>query len=375
MLGVMTQGASRSSALVLSARLRRAAEHARASTVLLWNRDEDLSDVARRLATKPEVVRAAARPSFSVRAAASVEAINPRSAMVVVVPPVLPLRTIDEAVELRADEGVSILGAIIRPRRRSIGWHRRRSDAGNVTTEEQRKSEAGGTRPPRCWCRDRHRSGRSRGRRRSHSASSISRATLGLPAVRALSGGWVTSGPEVGAFERVRGSGGARHAVDAASCTAGLQLALRALELPPRSRVLTPSMTFAGAVHAILQAGLRPVLVDVDPRTLMPTPEHVAAAAGRGPRPRAMVVMHYGGAPADVAALADAARLPLERVVEDAAHALWTRAPGGRDIGTVSGATCSASMRPRISRSARAAWSRRRTTSSPRIFVAPGFTV
>ena len=99
-------------------------------------------------------------------------------------------------------------------------------------------------------------------------------------------------------------------------------------------------MTFAGAVHAILQAGLQPVLVDVDPRTLMPTPEHVAAAAGRGPRPSAMVVMHYGGAPADVAALADAAGLPLDLVVEDAAHALWTRAPGGRDIGTVSGATC-----------------------------------
>ena len=79
-LGVMTADASRSNVLVISARVRRAAEHVRASTVLLWNRDEDLSDVAQRLqATKPEVVRAAGRPSFSIRAAVSVEAVNPRS--------------------------------------------------------------------------------------------------------------------------------------------------------------------------------------------------------------------------------------------------------------------------------------------------------
>ena len=53
-------------------------------------------------------------------------------------------------------------------------------------------------------------------------------------AVRALSGGWVTSGPEVGAFEsEFAAVVGARHAVAVSSCTAGLQLALRALDLPP----------------------------------------------------------------------------------------------------------------------------------------------
>jgi dTDP-4-amino-4,6-dideoxygalactose transaminase len=159
-------------------------------------------------------------------------------------------------------------------------------------------------------------------------------------AVRALTGGWVTTGPEVAAFENEFAAlVGARHAVAVSSCTAGLQVALRALELPPGARVLTPSMTFAGAVHAILQAGLQPVLVDVDPETLMPAPEHVAEAAERGPRPRAMVVLHFAGAPAGIFALADAARLPMELVVEDAAHALWTRAEG-RDVGTLSGATC-----------------------------------
>ena len=112
-------------------------------------------------------------------------------------------------------------------------------------------------------------------------------------AARALRTGWVTTGPEVAAFEEEFAAVvGARHAVAVSSCTAALQLALRALELPPGARVLTPSMTFAGAVHAILQAGFQPVLVDIDPGTLMPAPEHVAAAAARGPQPGAMVVLH-----------------------------------------------------------------------------------
>lgn len=157
---------------------------------------------------------------------------------------------------------------------------------------------------------------------------------------RALAGGWVTTGPEVAAFEaEFAALVGARHAVAVASCTAGLEVALRALQLAPGARVLTPSMTFAGAVHAILHAGLEPVLVDIDAATMMPAPEHVAAAAARCGGADAMIVLHYGGAPAPVEALAAAAGLPLERVVEDAAHALWTRV-GARDVGTISAATC-----------------------------------
>jgi dTDP-4-amino-4,6-dideoxygalactose transaminase len=86
-------------------------------------------------------------------------------------------------------------------------------------------------------------------------------------------------------------------------------------------------MTFCGAVQAIIHAGLRPVLVDVDPTTGMPTVETTARAA-RLSHPAAMLVLHWAGDPADVPALAEAAGLPLDRVVEDAAHALGTVADG-----------------------------------------------
>ena len=98
-------------------------------------------------------------------------------------------------------------------------------------------------------------------------------------------------------------------------------------------------MTFCGAVHAIVHAGLEPVLVDVDPDTLIPTAATTAAAARGGAPPEAMVVMHMAGYPAPVEELAEAAGLPLGRVIEDAAHALGTYV-GHRRVGTISAATC-----------------------------------
>jgi FlaA1/EpsC-like NDP-sugar epimerase/dTDP-4-amino-4,6-dideoxygalactose transaminase len=157
---------------------------------------------------------------------------------------------------------------------------------------------------------------------------------------RVFQSGWVTTGPETELFEsEFAAHVGARHAVAVSSCTAALELALRALRLPEGSPVLVPAVTFCGAAQAVLHAGLRPVLVDVDPRT----GQVDAASVGRAARvcgcPRAMMVLHYAGAPAPVAELAEAARLPLTHVVEDAAHALGTSV-GNRPVGSLSRAAC-----------------------------------
>jgi len=158
-------------------------------------------------------------------------------------------------------------------------------------------------------------------------------------AMSVLESGWVTTGRQNGAFEsEFAAAVQARHAVAVSSCTAGIQLALRSLRLRTGARVLTSTNTFCGAVHAIVQAGLRPVLVDVDPETGMPTWETTRRAVDASGGASAMVVVHWAGDPADVAALADAARLPAERIVQDAAHALGTYTPDG-PVGSQPGAT------------------------------------
>jgi dTDP-4-amino-4,6-dideoxygalactose transaminase len=155
-----------------------------------------------------------------------------------------------------------------------------------------------------------------------------------------LASGWVTTGPEVAEFEREFAAAvGADHAMAVSSCTAAIELALRALHLPVGARVLTSTMTFCGAVHAIVHAGLQPVLVDVNPDTLIPDPSTVAKAAEAVGGVHGMVVLHFAGHPAPVAEMAEAAGLRLAQVIEDAAHALEAMVDD-RPVGAISAATC-----------------------------------
>jgi len=157
-------------------------------------------------------------------------------------------------------------------------------------------------------------------------------------AVRVLASGWVTMGAESIAFEQEFGAWvDAPHTVAVSSCTAAVQLALAGLGLPPGAPVLTPTLTFCGAVQAIVHAGLRPVLVDTDEATLTVSAEGVAKAARHGAA--AMVIQHMAGYPVDGAELAEAAGIPNGNVVEDAAHGLGATVRG-RPVGSFSRAGC-----------------------------------
>jgi perosamine synthetase len=159
-------------------------------------------------------------------------------------------------------------------------------------------------------------------------------------ALRVLESGWVTTGRETERFEAELAAWvGADHAVAVSSCTAAIELSLRALALPRDSKVLVSAMTFCGAVHAIVHAGLQPVLVDVDLGTGMPSASTTGAAAHACGGAAAMVVVHLGGCPAPVDDLAAAAGISTDLVIEDAAHAIGTWV-GGRPVGTISRATC-----------------------------------
>lgn len=155
-----------------------------------------------------------------------------------------------------------------------------------------------------------------------------------------LASGWLTTGPQVAAFEEEFSCWvGAEHAVAVSSCTAGLELSLRSLHLRPGALVQVPTITFCGAVNAILHAGLKPVLIDADPDTLMPDASAAARAVAETGSPAAMVALHFAGHPAQVEDVASAAGLSVDHVVEDAAHAAGTIA-GSRRVGALSAATC-----------------------------------
>src|SRR5580765_2188656 len=87
--------------------------------------------------------------------------------------------------------------------------------------------------------------------------------------VAALRSGWIGTGPRVAAFEAgFREYIGVKHAVAVHSCTAALHLSFVAIGLQPGDEVIVPSMTFAASANAVIHAGGRPVLADVDRTTM-----------------------------------------------------------------------------------------------------------
>lgn len=104
--------------LALSARVRRAAETARASTAVLYavGPTDNLDLLAQRLqAAKPAVVTAGRRPPFSVRIAARGERLKAGTAMILVVPPRVRARTLADVDSMRVGRGVTVLGSIVAP--------------------------------------------------------------------------------------------------------------------------------------------------------------------------------------------------------------------------------------------------------------------
>ena len=134
-------------------------------------------------------------------------------------------------------------------------------------------------------------------------------------------------GREVEAFEAsLAGYCGCRHAVGCASGSDALLLALLAHGIGPGHDVLVPAYTFFATVSAVVRAGARPVLVDIDPHTY-----HIDAEAARQaitPRTRAMIVVHLFGQCADMPRLNRLAAEHGLTVVEDAAQALGATRDG-----------------------------------------------
>ncbi len=155
---------------------------------------------------------------------------------------------------------------------------------------------------------------------------------------RVMRSGWVGMGEETIAFEQeLAAYVGAPYVVSVNSCTSALFLAMLVSNVQPDDEVICPSLTWCSTANAALYVGARPVFCDVDPGTLSLTPETVLARVT--PRTTAVIVVHMAGLAVDVAALR--AALPAHiAIIEDAAHALGARYPGGTAVGSAGNLTC-----------------------------------
>ena len=156
--------------------------------------------------------------------------------------------------------------------------------------------------------------------------------------VATLRSGWLTTGPRAKALEEAfcRYTG-APYAVAVNSCTAAEHLCLLGYHIGSGDEVITTPLTFAATANTIMMTGARPVFVDVDPSTYNIDVNRIEAAVTK--RTKAIVPVHIGGLPVEMAPLLNLAERYDLRVIEDAAHAAGARW-GERKIGNISDATC-----------------------------------
>jgi dTDP-4-amino-4,6-dideoxygalactose transaminase len=120
------------------------------------------------------------------------------------------------------------------------------------------------------------------------------------------------------------------HAISCANGTVALEVVLRAVGVQCGDEVIVPPFTFVSTATSVLLCHGCPVFADIDPVTLNLSPAAVEAAIT--PRTQAIIVVHFGGHPADMDALSAIAGKHGIALIEDCAHAhgaCWGGVPVG----------------------------------------------
>ncbi|EOS94030.1 UDP-4-amino-4-deoxy-L-arabinose aminotransferase [Erwinia tracheiphila] len=155
----------------------------------------------------------------------------------------------------------------------------------------------------------------------------FSRPAMGEDELAAVSdvlrSGWITTGPQNQQLEKAFCElTGNQHAIAVSSATAGMHVTLMALGIGAGDEVISPSLTWVSTLNMIALLGAEPVMVDVDRDTLMVTPALIEAAIT--PRTKAIIPVHYAGAPADIDAIHAIGKRHGIPVIDDAAHSTGT---------------------------------------------------
>jgi dTDP-4-amino-4,6-dideoxygalactose transaminase len=149
----------------------------------------------------------------------------------------------------------------------------------------------------------------------------------------------LTIGPNVRAFDQEFASYiGTKHAIGVGSGTDALQLAIRACGVSAGDEVITVSFTFFATVEAILYANARPILVDVEERSMLIDAAAVAAAIT--PKTKAIIPVHLYGRTVDMKPLRQIAQDRNITLIEDAAQAHGALLDDGKKAGTAGRVNC-----------------------------------
>jgi dTDP-4-amino-4,6-dideoxygalactose transaminase len=150
--------------------------------------------------------------------------------------------------------------------------------------------------------------------------------------IDSLRTGWLGTGPKVKRFEsQFKSHQNSSHAIAVNSCTAALHLSLMSLNMNEGDEVITTPMTFCSTINAIIHAGAKPVLADIDSSSMNIHPDRIKEKITD--RTKCILPVHFAGRPCDMDNIVSIAKSNDLYIIEDCAHAIETTYHG-KEAGT-----------------------------------------
>ena len=132
------------------------------------------------------------------------------------------------------------------------------------------------------------------------------------------------NGPSVKEFQdNLQNFLGIRHVIPCANGTDALQVALMSLELNKGDEVITTNFSFASTIEVILLLGLKPVVVDIDPKTFNINPSLIKDKISD--KTKAIIPVHLFGQTCNMEEILEIANKHNLFVIEDNAQALGSK--------------------------------------------------
>jgi UDP-4-amino-4,6-dideoxy-N-acetyl-beta-L-altrosamine transaminase len=151
--------------------------------------------------------------------------------------------------------------------------------------------------------------------------------------IEVLTSDFLSTGPKIKEFEKqFAAQTGARYCAVVSSGTAGLHLAVKALDIKAGKQGITSPLTFVATSNSLIYNNLKPDFADIDEKTLCLDPAELEKRI----KPDTAVVLpvHFAGQPAEMKKINEIARQHGMFIIEDAAHAIGSKYENNQPVGS-----------------------------------------
>jgi perosamine synthetase len=155
---------------------------------------------------------------------------------------------------------------------------------------------------------------------------------------KVLNSTYLTDGPKLRQFENEFAKfTGAKYAVGLSNATSALHLSLKSLGIGNGDEVIVPNITFVATANAVILAGAKPILVEVNYDDMNISTESILE--NLSDKVRAILPVHFAGKPANMNEITHIAKKNNLLIIEDCAHAIGTKKEN-RHVGTFGNTGC-----------------------------------